>query len=167
MKTRPAFLFAALSLLSRPALAEKSANAAATELQAAIAALDHEVFDSFNHCADPAQLEKHAAYFDPAVEFYHDTGGVTRSRGAMLANTRKYVCGHYTRELVPGSLKVYPVRDFGAIAQGQHRFCDAATGKCEGAADFVMVWHLDAGQWTITRVLSYAHRSVARGQPLR
>lgn len=167
MKTQRALLFAALSLLSFPTLAEAPANGAGVGvgvgLQATIAALDQEVFDSFNHCADPAQLERHAGYFDPDVEFYHDTGGVTWNREDMLANTRKYACGHYTRELIPGSLKVYPVRDFGAIAQGQHRFCDAATGKCEGAADFVMVWHLHAGRWTITRVLSYAHRAVAGG----
>ncbi|MGV7186711.1 nuclear transport factor 2 family protein [Xanthomonas axonopodis] len=159
MKNNRALLFAALSLLSLPALVETPVTAA--DLQATIATLDQEVFDSFNRCADPAQLEKHASYFDPHVEFYHDTGGVTWNHEDMLANTRKYACGHYTRELIPGSLKVYPVRDFGAIAQGQHRFCDRATGKCEGAADFLMIWHLHSGQWIITRVLSYAHRAVA------
>jgi hypothetical protein len=41
----------------------------------------------------------------------------------MLANTRRYACGHYIRQLVPGSLRVDPVKDFGAIAQGEHRFC--------------------------------------------
>ncbi|WP_258072027.1 hypothetical protein [Xanthomonas arboricola] len=104
MKNNRALLFAALSLLSLPALAETPVTAA--DLQATIATLDQEVFDSFNRCADPAQLEKHASYFDPHVEFYHDTGGVTWNREDMLANTRKYACGHYTRELIPGSLKV-------------------------------------------------------------
>lgn len=157
----PSLLLAALSLLCFQAPAAEPAGDAGAELHATIAALDREVFDSFNHCADPAQLQKHAGYFDPGVEFYHDTGGVTWNREAMLTNTRKYACGHYTRELIPGTLKVYPVRDFGAIAQGQHRFCDAATGKCEGLADFVMVWRFHDGQWKITRVLSYAHRAVA------
>jgi hypothetical protein len=133
--------------------------AGADDLVATISRQDAEVFDAFNHCADPAQLERHAGYFDPAVEFYHDTGGVTWTREAMLANTRRYACGNFTRELVPGSLSVYPVRDFGAIAQGRHRFCQTATGRCEGLADFTIVWqHHPDGRWRITRVLSYGHR---------
>jgi hypothetical protein len=88
-----------------------------------ISALDTAVFDAFNHCSSPEQLTKHASYFAPDVEFYHDTGGVTWSRQEMLANTAKYVCGHFRRELVPDTLKVFPIKDFGAIAQGSHRFC--------------------------------------------
>src|SRR4051812_7038033 len=38
-------------------------------------ALDTALFDSFNRCSDPAQLEKHAAFFAKEVEFYHDLGG--------------------------------------------------------------------------------------------
>jgi hypothetical protein len=86
-----------------------AASAATPEpptLQATIAALDTAVFDAFNHCADPAQLQAHAAHFAPDVEFYHDTGGVTWTRDAMIANTAKYACGHYTRELAAGSLQV-------------------------------------------------------------
>lgn len=123
-----------------------------------IAALDNAVFEAFNHCQDPVQLKKHASYFAAGVEFYHDTGGVTWSRDAMIANTRKYVCGNYRRERVAGTLKVYPVKDFGAIAEGTHRFCSIASGNCEGLADFAMVWQQHKGSWRITRVLSYGHR---------
>jgi hypothetical protein len=163
MKNNLVFLISAMSLFAFPALAEERVSDAGADLQTTIAALDHQVFDSFNHCAEPGQLEKHASYFDPAVEFYHDTGGVTWSREAMLANTRKNVCGHFTRELIPGTLKVYPIRDFGAISQGQHRFCDAVTGKCDGIAEFVIIWRLHDGRWSITRVLSYAHRPLRDG----
>lgn len=128
-------------------------------LQDTIADLDTQVFGAFNQCQDPARLAEHAAFFDPKVEFYHDTGGVTWTREQMLDNTRKYACGHFTRQLVPGSLKVYPIKDFGAIEQGQHRFCHAGEQRCEGLADFTIVWHRQDGQWTITRVLSYGHRS--------
>ena len=112
----------------------------------------------FDCCADPAQLQKHAEHFATDVEFYHDTGGVTWTRDAMIANTAKYACGHYTRELVAGSLQVSPVKDFGAIEHGVHRFCQVGTDRCEGEADFTIVWRLRDGQWTITRVLSYGHR---------
>ena len=124
-----------------------------------IFALDAEVFAAFNACSDPAQLDKHAGFFAPDVEFYHDTGGVTWTRDAMIANTRQYVCGNFRRELIPSTLEVFPVKDFGAIARGSHRFCQFASGECEGLADFTIVWRLQDGRWTITRVLSYGHRA--------
>ena len=130
----------------------------AATLDATIAALDGALFDAFNRCADPAQLRAHARYFAPDVEFYHDTGGVTWTREAMLANTRTHACGRYTRSLVPGSLRVSPIKDFGAIATGVHRFCQAGAAHCEGEADFAMVWRLRDGEWQVTRVLSYGHR---------
>ena len=123
-----------------------------------ISALDAEVFDAFNKCSAPAQLQKHASFFAPDVEFYHDTGGVTWTRREMLAKTRKNVCGNFRRELVPGTLKVFPIKDFGAIEVGSHRFCQFATGKCDGLADFAIVWSQQTGHWLITRVLSYGHR---------
>jgi hypothetical protein len=124
-----------------------------------IAALDSAVFDAFNRCSSPAQLQKHASFFAPDVEFYHDMGGVTWTRDAMIAKTRKNVCGNFRRELVAGTLKVYPIKDFGAIEQGSHKFCQFATGKCDGLAEFVIVWRHQNARWQITRVLSYAHRA--------
>ena len=129
-----------------------------------IAALDTRVFDAFNHCSEPGRLEEHTGYFSPDVEFYHDTGGVTWTRDAMIANTKKYVCGNFTRELIPGTLKVYPIKDFGALSEGVHRFCQLDSGKCEGAADFAIVWRQREGQWQITRVLSYGHHALTDTQ---
>ena len=147
-----------IALLAAVAMAASAGTPESPTLQATIAALDTAVFDAFNHCADPAQLQAHAAHFAADVEFYHDTGGVTWTREAMIANTAKHACGHYTRELVAGSMQVYLVKDFGAISRGVHRFCRVDSGRCEGEADFTMVWRLRDGQWTITRVLSYGHR---------
>ncbi|HAI93682.1 MAG TPA: DUF4440 domain-containing protein [Xanthomonadaceae bacterium] len=159
-----AFLLS-LSSLSAPAIAQAMPQPDTPDLQATIAGLDAALFDAFNRCADPAQLAVHAGYFDPAVEFYHDAGGVTWNREDMLANTRRHACGHYTRQLVPGSLRVYPVKDFGAIAQGEHRFCQTDSDRCDGLADFTMLWRLRDGRWHVTRVLSYGHRAAA-DQPL-
>lgn len=125
-----------------------------------IAALDAAVFEAFNSCATPGQLLKHGGYFAADVEFYHDTGGVTWNREQMLANTNKYACGTFRRELVAGSLRVFPIKDFGAIEQGVHRFCQFSSGSCEGAAEFLIVWRQQDGKWSITRVLSYGHRPI-------
>ena len=159
-----AFLLS-LSSLSAPAIAQAMPQPDTPDLQATIAGLDAALFDAFNRCADPTQLAVHAGYFDPAVEFYHDTGGVTWNREDMLANTRRHACGRYTRQRVPGSLRVHPVKDFGAIAQGEHRFCQTDSARCDGLADFTMLWRLRDGRWQVTRVLSYGHRAAA-DQPL-
>jgi hypothetical protein len=154
-----AVLIAVTTLETSAASASNDATErAADPLFDTISALDTAVFDAFNSCSSPGQLQKHAGYFAPDVEFYHDTGGVTWSRQEMLANTEKYVCGNFRRELVPGTFKVFPIKDFGAIEQGSHRFCQFASGQCEGIADFVMVWSNQNGNWQITRVLSYGHR---------
>ena len=154
---RTALLCVAASLL--PALAlPASATTVQAPLETVMAALDQAVFDSFNRCADPAQLALHAAHFDPQVEFYHDTGGVTQDRRAMLDNTARHACGRYTRQPVPGTLQVHAVKDFGAITQGQHRFCDMDGQHCDGLAQFVMVWQQHGNRWQITRVLSFGHR---------
>lgn len=151
----------ALSLLSMTCLLPLATMAAEPQedLFQQVSEQDRAMFDSFNRCEDPAQLELHATFFAPDVEFYHDTGGVTWTREAMLANTAKHVCGKFRRELEAGSLTVYPIKDFGAIAQGVHRFCQNGSGQCEGVADFTMVWRLRDNHWEATRVLSYGHRA--------
>lgn len=173
---RPTALLAALALTSltagcalkqptsSPAAAPTSAPEAAPERSGPLfdqmAQLDTQVFDAFNRCEQPGLLERHAGFFAEGVEFYHDQGGVTWSRAEMIANTQKHVCGKFHRELVPGSLRVYPLKDFGALAQGVHRFCQHGSGRCEGAADFMMIWRQEGAQWRITRVLSYGHRAL-------
>jgi hypothetical protein len=156
--------FSVLVLAGAPAASaadkQRAMSSSSEALFNTISALDTAVFDAFNHCSVPAELQKHGSYFVPDVEFYHDTGGVTWTRKEMIDKTRQNVCGHFRRELVPGSLKVYPIKNFGAIEQGVHRFCQFDTGKCDGVADFTIVWRHQGDAWQITRVLSYGHRAV-------
>jgi len=137
------------------ALLAAPAPPATDTLTAEIGALDAKVFDAYNRC----DLPVFAAYFDPKVAFYHDNGGATFERDAMVDGVRKYICGKVKRELIPSSFRVYPIKDYGAIEEGEHRFCEIATGRCEGIAKFVMVWTKQDGAWRITTVLSYGHRT--------
>lgn len=102
-------------------------------------ALDTALFDSFNKCSDPAQFKKHAAFFAPDVEFYHDLGGVTLGVDALMANTKKNVCGQFRRELDLPSFRVFNIPGYGAMALGTHRFCHTPT-TCEGVGEFTTVW---------------------------
>ncbi|NML93347.1 nuclear transport factor 2 family protein [Novosphingobium olei] len=132
-----------------------SAPPAADPLTARIRALDAQVFDAYNRC----DLPTFSGYFDPKLAFYHDNGGATFDRDAMVDGVRKYICGKVRRELIASSFRVYPIKDYGAIEEGEHRFCDLATGKCDGIAKFVMVWAWRDETWQITNVLSYGHRA--------
>ena len=129
-------------------------------LFATISKLDADFFDAFNHCASPDQLQKHASYLAPNLEFYHDKGGVTWSRRDYMANVEKNVCGQFRRVLIPGSLQIFPVKDFGAIEQGRQKFCWLKSGKCFGEAQFLILWHHLDDRWVITRMFSYGHRSI-------
>ena len=142
------------SLPLSPAWADENADNA--ELQRTIAALDGKVFDAYNRC----DIDAFSGYFSPTVEFYHDKGGASFDRETVLANTRKYICNKVRRELLPASLKVYPIKGYGALEEGEHRFCEIASGKCEGSAKFLMIWQLKDGQWQMTRVISYGHRAL-------
>ncbi|GAA3266753.1 nuclear transport factor 2 family protein [Sphingomonas yabuuchiae] len=134
----------------------------ANPLTTEISALDAQVFDAYNRC----DLPTFSGYFDPKVAFYHDTGGATFEHDAMVDGVRKYICGKVKRELIPATFRVYPIKDYGAIEEGEHRFCELATGRCEGIAKFVMVWAKQDGAWRITSVLSYGHgRSDWPSQP--
>ncbi|MDX3774010.1 nuclear transport factor 2 family protein [Chromatiaceae bacterium AAb-1] len=163
MKGHRSFLLAIFAAIAFSSVAEPATKTAPDQLSVTVAALDSALFDAFNRCSEPDQLAKHASYFVDDVEFYHDNGGVTWNRDDMLANTKKYVCGNFRRELMPDTLKVFPIKGFGAISQGTHRFCQFNTGECDGLAEFTMIWREQAGIWQITRVLSYGHRASASG----
>ncbi len=158
---RPPALALALSLAT--AASHAAGTSAPPDLAAKIAALDTAAFDAFNHCEAPGQLDRYASFFAPDVEFYHDLGGVTWKRDDMIAQTKANVCGKFQRELVPGTLKVWPIKDFGALARGQHRFCHykagGATHPCEGQAEFTILWRQVGDRWIITRAFSYGHGS--------
>jgi hypothetical protein len=148
-------LAAALSLSSVAAWADEP-SADDVALKRTIAELDRKVFDAYNRC----DLDTFTTYFSPDVEFYHDKGGASFDRATVVDNTRKYICNKVRRELLPATLKVYPIKDYGAIEEGEHRFCEVASGRCEGSAKFLMVWALKDGQWQMTRVMSYGHRAL-------
>lgn len=149
-----------LSLALATILLAAPAQVASDPLTQEIDALDAKVFDAYNRC----DLPTFSAYFDPNVAFYHDTGGATFDRDAMVEGVRKYICGKVRRERLPATFRVYPIKGYGAIEEGEHRFCALATGRCEGIAKFVMVWAQRDGAWRITSVLSYGHRAATAAE---
>lgn len=129
-------------------------------------ALDTAMFDSFNHCNDPAQFAKHAAFFAKDVEFYHDLGGVMWGADTVLESTKKNVCGKFWRQLDLPSFRVWPIPGYGAMVMGTHRFCHTPT-TCEGVGEFTTIWRQTGDEWVVTRALSYAHASIEPPVPAK
>ena len=128
------------------------------ELDKAITALDTQLFDAYNHC----DLAKFASLLDENVEFYHDQGGVTLGREKLTESIKNNICtGDIQRVLVPGTLKIYYMKGYGAIEMGVHRFLHPKTEAVNGTGEgsFVNLWQYKDGAWKLTRALSYDHHA--------
>jgi hypothetical protein len=100
-------------------------------------------------------MKTQAAVYADSIEFYHDKGGLMTSKQAILDAIKKNICGKVTRVLVPGSIEVYPIANFGAVEIGLHKFINHAEGDSESKPDkFIVVWRHRDDQWQITRVIS-------------
>ena len=124
-------------------------------LRAEIAAVDSALFAAFNQ----RDLTKVMSFFTRDVEFYQDNEGV-----ASYAQTKKDFGQMFgqpariRRELVPGTLQVFPVKHYGAMEVAQHRFCHVENGKDDcGTFSFVHIWRRTKSGWQIARVISYGH----------
>lgn len=129
------------------------------ELNKAITALDAGLFDAYNKC----DLAKFGSFIDDNVEFYHDQGGVTMGRAALVESVKKNICGTTTRELVPATLQIYYMKGYGAIEMGVHRFHHPGHPEIgDGEGKFVHLWQCKDGAWKVTRVLSYDHHAAGK-----
>ncbi len=129
------------------------APAGADALYRTVAALDEQLFGAYNRC----DLKAFRTLLADDAEFYHDQGGAMFSPDALTESVGRNICGKVRRELVAGTLEVEPIKDWGAIETGTHRFCELATGKCEGIARFLHIWKNDGGHWRLSRIVSYNH----------
>jgi hypothetical protein len=134
----------------------------------AVATADSAFFGLFFTGCDPRALERQIT---PDFEMYHDKGGVVATSGAAFVAQYAKDCEakkapdawRSRRELVPGTLKVWPVGTWGAFEQGEHVFYERLGNGPEkkvGRAAFTQVWSFENGQWRLSRVLSYDHSAL-------
>ncbi|MGO9275124.1 MAG: nuclear transport factor 2 family protein [Terriglobia bacterium] len=125
-----------------------------------IQSLDTQLFDAYNHC----DLEKFGSLLADDLEFYHDVTGLSRSRQTVVEAVKNNICGKVTRELVPGSLEVYPIANYGAVEIGVHRFHHPGqeNEQSVGEAKFIHLWQNKDGVWKITRVISFDHHPLTK-----
>ncbi|HZB13134.1 MAG TPA: nuclear transport factor 2 family protein [Chryseolinea sp.] len=147
------FLAAGIFIFSNQVVAQTNPQ----DLTKTIAEMDSLLFYAFNTC----DINMSKSLFTEDLEFYHDAGGLTNySQNVNLIIQR---CSRETkvrRELVDGSLEVFPIKDFGAIQIGSHRFYYTEKGheeKLDGTFKFIHIWKNVNGDWKISRVISYDH----------
>ena len=120
-----------------------------------IARMDTAMFDAFN----AHDLDALMSLFSEKLEFYHDAGGL-QLYGEVKASFKTIFDRKdgLRRELVKGSLEIYPIKDYGAIEIGTHRFIHTENGKEEvGTFKFLHIWEKKEGKWKVTRVVSFGH----------
>ena len=126
-----------------------------------IASLDRIVFDAYNSCNRSVFKE----YFVEDLEFFHDKSGLILGRKNMLEALETTLWSsknmRMRRELIPESLEVYPLLNFGAIQIGKHYYYQSIDGLPEilvEVAKFTHVWQQKDNKWRICRVMSYDHQ---------
>ena len=131
------------------------------ELYDKIKALDTAFFEAYNKC----EIPKMESVFTEDVEFYHEKRGVLMARKSVMEALSNNLCGDKNnkvrRELVEGSLRVYPIENYGALVVGEHRFYLTQTGqkeKLDGIGLFTNLWQHKNGEWKMSRVVSYGFR---------
>jgi ketosteroid isomerase-like protein len=125
------------------------------ELTSAISALDTQLFDAYNNC----DIDKLGSMVVDDLEFYHDKTGLMVGKQPFLVAIKNNICGKVTRQLVKGSLEVYPLKGYGAVEIGTHRFYHPGTQDHGdvGEAKFITLWQYKDGAWKVSRVISYDH----------
>lgn len=138
---------------------------ASKELIAEIEASDRALFAAV---FDTCDVEKLADLLVEDFEFYHDKWGLAATSREQFVDAIRGQCERQRegtdfrarRELVAGSMKVYPLNNYGAIEVGAHRFYALHQGgpdQLTETALFTQVWKNDGGKWRLARVLSYGH----------
>lgn len=121
-------------------------------LYSTILRMDSIYFDTYNTC----NLEKMSAMMSDSLEFYHDQSGLSTSKKQVIEGIKNNICGKVTRELVKGSVEVYPLKGFGAVEIGYHAFRNntESKGSISKPDKFIVIWQLKNNDWKITRVVS-------------
>ena len=124
------------------------------ELYDKIVTLDSVFFHAYNTC--DKNLDVYAAFYAEDIEFYHDNGGYMNSKKEIVEGTKNNICGKVTRELVKGSLEVYPIKDYGAVAIGLHRFINnqEPSHAPSRIGRFMVIWENKNNEWKIKKVVS-------------
>lgn len=133
-------------------------------MTAAITKADASLFDAvFGACNTDAV----ATMVTDDFRFVHDKSGASTRKQFlqdMSAHCARLKTGEdfpARRELVAGSLEVWPINKYGALEIGIHRFYARLKGKPEQlteTAKFMILWKKSGDRWKMAESISYGHK---------
>ena len=113
--------------------------------------LDKTYFTAYNDCDMKTQSE----FYDDDIEFYHDMGGLATDKAELLKSIEKNICGKVTRTLIEESVEVHPIKDFGAVQIGMHKFYNnQEPNAISKPTKFIVIWKNTDTKWLMSRVIS-------------
>lgn len=139
------------------------------EMRRQILARDQALFDlQFSFSCDVGSMRD---FVTDNMEFYHDHEGFAVDNGDQWASDygrfcedRKRSNERVRRRLVPSSLIISPLPNYGAVETGTHEFYmrqPNGSWKLDQRSRFAIVWRLGTdGVWRIARDFSYDHRKL-------
>lgn len=136
---------------------------ATKELFDELAEKDRMLYDAvFNTC----DLQALRGLVTEDFEMYHDKSGMPAKSASQFVMNIRDLCDRRSwgvdypakRELVEGTLEVYPLANYGAIQTGTHRFYRLGGGQPVEISRFTHIWKKDADGWKLARTMSYDHK---------
>lgn len=116
-----------------------------------IVKMDAKYFNAYNTC----DMQTQADLYDENIEFFHDKGGLATDKKELLKALKENICNKVTRTLIKGSIEVYPIKDYGAIEIGYHKFFNKEEPNAKSIpSKFIVVWKKNKNDWKITKVIS-------------
>ena len=134
------------------------------DLHNTVAGLDAALFEAFNSC----NIKGFTELMADDIEFYHDQSGLmlspkTQAEALKIRCAEQDKNGILRRELVKGSLEVYPIKNYGAVEIGVHNFYRTLPGQKEKlttTGKFIQIWRERNGEWKVSRIVSYGHEEI-------
>ena len=121
------------------------------KLHTEILKMDTKYFNAYNSC----DMKTQAEIYDEDLEFFHDKGGLMTSKSDLLRSLEKNICGKVTRTLIKGSVEVYPIKNYGAVQIGYHKFFNKEEPDAKSVpSKFIVIWKNKNNSWKITKVIS-------------
>ncbi|MCB0463619.1 MAG: nuclear transport factor 2 family protein [Flavobacteriaceae bacterium] len=120
-------------------------------LQNKIEELDSLFFTAYNTC----DLDQQSELISEDIEFFHDKGGLSTSKSDIMEAMKNNICGKVTRELIKGSIEVYPIHNYGAVQIGYHKFFNnQEPDAISNPSKFITIWKNENNTWQMSRIVS-------------
>ena len=114
------------------------------DLHNQIVKMDAKYFNAYNTC----DMETQTDLYNENIEFFHDKGGLLTDKKELLKSLKENICNKVTRTLIKGSIEVYPIKNYGAIEIGYHKFYNKEEPNAKSVpSKFIMVWKKEKNNW--------------------